>query len=131
MTVDIKIDERFKVTPQIVKEMEILRKQGFSFKRIGKMFNLSCLTAQYWTDEVYREKQRKKNAKHKNTSKARISQKLKQNDKFMIEYALGYISKRLDSAKYNGKDEKILGMSWKHWDDYLEKNWRRGKIKIK
>lgn len=131
MTTEIQTDERFKVTPKIVKEMEILRGQGYSYRKIAQMFNIAPATAQYWTDDIYRGKQRKKNALRKSDSKTRIKHIRKQEEKYTWEYAVGYIAKCVYRAKYKKKQESILGLPWQYWDTYLKHEWKRGKLKIK
>jgi len=131
MTVNIKLDERFRVTPKIVKEMELLREKGFSFRKIAQMFNIAPSTAQYWTDDVYRGKQRKKNAMRKCDSRKRLDAKLKQNKKFTWEYAVGYIAKQVYSEKHKANPSNILGLPWQYWDTYLNHEWKKGGLKIK
>jgi len=131
MTHSIEVDERFKVTPETVKEMEVLREKGFSYRKIAQMFNVSPATAYYWTDDVYRGKQRKKNALHRQPSRNRINAKLKQDKKFTWEYAVGYIAKMVYSEKHKKKPSNILGLPWQYWDTYLKHEWKNGQIKIK
>lgn len=131
MTYSINTDERFKVNKKKVIEMEILRDKGYSYRKIAQMFNISPATVQYWTDDIYRGKQRKKNALRKNVSSTRIQQRINQEKKFTWEYAVGYIAKQVSRAKYKKKQESILGLPWQYWDTYLNHYWKRGKLKIK
>ena len=131
MTHSIELDERFKVTPEMVREMEILRSKGHSYRKIAQMFSISPATAQYWTDDVYRGKMRKKNALRKNDSKTRIKQIRNQQHKFTWEYAVGYIAKCVYRAKHKKNPESILGLPWQYWDSYLNHEWKNGKLKIK
>jgi len=131
MTQPIELDERFKVTKEQVHEMEILRAKGISYRKIAQMFSIAPATAQYWTDDVYRGKQRKKNAMRKCDSRKRLDAKLKQNAKFTWEYAVGYIAKQTYSEKHKKRPSAILGMPWQYWDTYLNHEWKNGQIKIK
>jgi hypothetical protein len=131
MTVDIKLDERFKITPKQVREMESLRNNGYSFRKIAQMYSVAPATAQYWTDDVYRGKQRKKNALRKSDSNRRMELAKKQKEKFKWEYAVGYIAKMVYSEKHKKRPSSILGMPWQYWDSYLNHEWKNGQIKIK
>lgn len=131
ITSEIAIDERFKVSKEQVHEMEILRFKGISYRKIAQMFSISPATAQYWTDDVYRGKQRKKNALRKSDSRTRLNSKLKQNSKFTWEYAVGYIAKQVYSEKHKKRPSAILGMPWQYWDTFLNHEWKRGGLKIK
>jgi len=61
------IDGRYKVTPEVVTEMNSLRKEGKTLDELSKYFKVSEATIFYWTDDKYREKQRLKNAKKRKT----------------------------------------------------------------
>ena len=61
------IDGRYKVTPEVVTEMNSLRKEGKTLDELSKFFKVSEATIFYWTDDKYREKQRLKNAKKRKT----------------------------------------------------------------
>lgn len=61
MTVDIKYDQRYKVTPEIVAEMRKMRKEGKTFQYIADYFDVGSFTAYYWCVDSYRKKKRKQN----------------------------------------------------------------------
>ena len=61
------IDGRYKVTPEVVTEMNSLRKEGKTLDELSKYFKVSQTTIIYWTDDRQREKQRLKNAKKRKT----------------------------------------------------------------
>jgi len=61
------IDKRYKVTPEVVTEMNSLRKEGKTLDELSKYFKVSQTTIIYWTDDRQREKQRLKNAKKRKT----------------------------------------------------------------
>ena len=58
-------DRRYKVNQSIVNSMRELRQRGFSYRAIGEAHNVSTFTANYWTNDKTRAKQRAKNAKRK------------------------------------------------------------------
>ena len=45
-----------KITPDKLGKMKELRKQGMNFSEIGKMFNVSNSTVQYWCKPEWRER---------------------------------------------------------------------------
>ena len=130
MGTSAKEDKRFKVNNKILAEMDALRKSGASYYRIAKVFGISKSTAQYWLDDECREKMRKKNAKRVHPKGERRKRMKEQEVNFTWENATGYINKRLRTAKYKNTNETILGMPWQFWDMYLEKEWRRGCLKL-
>ncbi len=58
-------DRRYKVNQQIVNSMRDMRARGFTYKAIGEAHNVSTFTANYWTNERTRSKQREKVAKRR------------------------------------------------------------------
>jgi len=128
MGTSIEIDKRFKVNNKILREMDSLRNSGASYYRIAKIFGISKSTAQYWLDDTYRDKARKKNAKRVHQRGERYKSKKIQEENFTWDNAMGYISKRVNTSKY--KDELIFGIPWQYWDIYLKNEWRRGKLKL-
>ena len=63
------IDKRYKVTQKIVDKMRELRAEGWTYQAIADKFDVSCFTAQYWTNKELRDKARAKNAKRRRTGK--------------------------------------------------------------
>ena len=101
----IKGDLRYKITQKDVDKMRQLRADGLSYASIGKHFNVSYSTAQYWCNDASRKKQRLKNAKRRHSTEEKImnvkrqterrKRLFKENPKWLTHY-------RIQSAK----DEK-------------------------
>jgi len=49
--------------------MRELRAEGWTYQAIADKFDVSCFTAQYWTNKELRDKARAKNAKRRRTGK--------------------------------------------------------------
>lgn len=58
-------DRRYKVNQSIVDSMREMRQRGFSYRAIGEAHNVSTFTANYWTNDKTRAKQRAKTAKRR------------------------------------------------------------------
>jgi len=131
MSVDIRLDKRYKVTNEIVKEMRILFKKGESIHQIAKRFKVSYHTPYYWIKDEYRRKKRIINAKRISTTNERVKSLKIQKKLFKKMYAIGYIAKQVNAYQYKKEDAIILGISMKeHWIPYLKENFKKGSIKI-
>lgn len=111
-----------KVTPDMVEEMKILKEEGYSYSKIGKMYNLNPRTVKYWIDEEYRKKCIEKAKAHKQKQILSVEQKERQK-----EYIRKYISERYNSdpefrerflkhtRKWQNKNREKLREYQKEW----------------
>jgi hypothetical protein len=111
-------DRRYKVNQQIVDSMRDMRKRGFTYKSIGEAHNVSTFTANYWTNERTRSKQRAKVAKRRYAQGdkervARDQRKRKENFEQNPQAKLRHtIQSALDEKRV--KRKTVKGMSMKN-----------------
>jgi hypothetical protein len=124
-------DRRYKVNQEIIDGMRDMRKRGASYQKIADEYGVSQFTANYWTNEETRKKQRAKTAKRTYPPKderriKRDQAKRKENWEASPDMKLRHrIQSAIDDKRFDQKT--VQGMTMEEARKLLESGKLQGK----